>query len=257
MFDRFKGAGKRLDDIDLPRIGSQIGVGEDVLHAFLDVESSGSGFDADGRVKMLFEPHVFYKELGISKKRDAAVARGLAYQKWRAKPYPADSYPRLIDAMEINETAALRSASWGLGQIMGFNHLACGYSTVQKMVAAFAEDEESQLAAMVEFIKSKRLDQALRDRNWKKIELVYNGGGFHGSYAVKMQNAYNRWQKIKDTPFDPKTLPPFTPRVPPFTPPPPKGAPAGPIAALIAALVAGLVALFSQIGIDIKEWLPW
>lgn len=39
----FKGRAKRLDDVDLPRIGHQIGVGEDEIHAFMDVEAAGSG----------------------------------------------------------------------------------------------------------------------------------------------------------------------------------------------------------------------
>jgi hypothetical protein len=35
----FKGAAKRIEDVDLPRIGHMIGVGEDKIHAVLDVES--------------------------------------------------------------------------------------------------------------------------------------------------------------------------------------------------------------------------
>src|SRR5690606_14914854 len=116
----FKGEAKRLDDVDLPRIGHQIGVGEDELHAFMDVEAAGSGFDSQGRPKMLFEPHVFYRNL-TGAKRDRAVREGLAYPKWGEKPYPKDSYPRLKKAMLIDETAALKAASWGLTQILGEN----------------------------------------------------------------------------------------------------------------------------------------
>lgn len=39
----FKGAAKRIEDVDLPRIGQQIGVGEDVLHALIEVETRGTG----------------------------------------------------------------------------------------------------------------------------------------------------------------------------------------------------------------------
>ena len=45
----FVGTGKRLDDIDLPRMGKLIGVGEDEIHAILDVESVGRGFDSQNR----------------------------------------------------------------------------------------------------------------------------------------------------------------------------------------------------------------
>ena len=38
------GRAKRLDDIDLPKIGAMIGVGEDELHAVIDVESRGTSF---------------------------------------------------------------------------------------------------------------------------------------------------------------------------------------------------------------------
>lgn len=204
MFTGYKGAAKRLDNIDLPKIGAQIGVGEDELHAFMDVECSGAGFDAKGRVKMLFEPHVFYRELGPGKKRERAVREGLAYAKWRSVGYPADSYPRLLAAMQIDETAALSAASWGLGQIMGFNCGAAGYRIPQDMVKSFAADEVNQLQGMVNFLKSKGLAAALKEHDWAKIERVYNGGGFKGAYAAKMMNAFTRWQTIKDTPWNPE-----------------------------------------------------
>ena len=208
MTDIFKGRAKRLDDTDLPRIGSQIGVGEDEIHAFLDVEASGEGFDSKGRVKILFEPHIFYRELGPGPRRNQAVTQGLAYAKWRPGKYPADSYPRLLAAMEINADAALRSASYGLGQIMGFNHVAAGYPSVTAMVKAFADDEENHVQAMVNFLKAKGIDDDLRAHNWQKIEDVYNGGGFNGAYATKMRDRFRFWQKIKDTPWDPKAPPP-------------------------------------------------
>lgn len=135
----FQGSGIRIDDYDLPRIGAQIGVGEDEIHAVLDVEASGSGFDQKGRLKQLFESHRFYAELRKidPSKLEAAIAQHLAYPEWRPGAYPADSYPRLLQAMAIDETAALKSCSWGLGQILGSNHVAAGYPTVQAMIAAF------------------------------------------------------------------------------------------------------------------------
>lgn len=131
----FKGFARRLDDLDLPRLGASIGVGRDEIHAFLHVETSGHGFDAQGRPVILFEPHVFYRNLAGAA-RAKAVAAGLAYAKWGEKPYPRDSYPRLKAACAIDETAALRSASWGLGQVLGENFRAAGFPTVQAMVEA-------------------------------------------------------------------------------------------------------------------------
>ena len=197
----FIGAAKRLDDIDLPRIGSRIGVGEDEIHAFMEVEAAGSGFDSKNRPKMLFEPHIFYKYLGDTPERATAVKQGLAYPKWK-KGYPKDSYPRLEKAMLISKDAALKSASWGLGQILGENHKAAGYNTVNAMVTAFMADEENHLEAMVQFLITNHLDDDLRDHNWVTLARGYNGPQYaKNGYDTKLATAFAKWSKIKDTPY--------------------------------------------------------
>ena len=198
----FKGKAKRLDDIDLPYLGSQIGVGEDEIHAVLDVETAGGGFDSEGRPKMLFEPHIFYKRLSGTQLADA-VRLGLAYKSWGSKPYPKNSYDRLAAAMAINKTEALNSASWWLGQIMGFNHAAAGYVSAEAMVNDFLDDEETHLAAMVKFITTNGLDDELRSHDWAGFARGYNGSQYakHG-YHTKLEAAFKKWSRIEDTPFD-------------------------------------------------------
>lgn len=211
----FQGSGIRIDDFDIPRIGHMVGVGEDEIHAVMDIEAAGSGFDKSGRLKMLFEPHVFYRNLSGAK-RDAAVREGLAYSAWRPGAYPADSYPRLLRAIAIDETAALKSCSWGLGQIMGENFAAAGYQTPQAMVADFCRDEANQLEAMVRFIKANKLDDDLRRHDWAGFARGYNGAGYakHG-YHTKLAAAFAKWQRIKDTPWTPGAVAPA--KTPPTT----------------------------------------
>lgn len=246
----FHGAAKHLDDIDLPRIGAEIGVGEDEIHAVLDVESSGSGFDAQGRPKALYEPHVAYRN-SSGAVRDKLVAAGLAYPKWGEKPYFRDSYPRILAAQAIDETVALKATSWGLGQILGENFKAAGYATVQDMVRACVDDEEAHLAMMVNFIKANHLDAALRAHKWAVFAAGYNGAQYAtNNYDGRLAAAFAKWQRIPDTPFTiddvrmsaaresdaheagkppPMTVPIAIPVVPPSTPTPsPAPAPAPP-----------------------------
>lgn len=205
----FIGAAKRLDDIDLPRIAEQIGCGEDELHAFMDVEAAGSGFDRHGRPKMLFEPHVFYRLLGKGTKRDRAVREGLAYPKWGTKPYPADSYPALQRAILIDEDKALQAASWGLAQILGENYAAAGFASVESMVEAFMEDEEDHLQAAVTFIVSKGIDDDLREHRWADFARIYNGPGYKkNKYDEKLAKAFKKWAGIPDTPYTSENKPP-------------------------------------------------
>lgn len=197
----FNGPAKRLDDIDIPRIAALIDVGEDELHAIIDTETCGSGFDAADRPRMLFEPHVFYRNLSGAK-RVKAVKLGLAYPEWGTKPYPKNSYPRLAGAMAIDETAALRSASWGLGQILGENHKAAGYATVQAMVTDFTVDEDRQLEAVVRFIQANGLADEVQRHDWAGLARGYNGKGYaRNGYHTKLSAAFRRWQRIQDTPW--------------------------------------------------------
>lgn len=204
----FKGKGVLIDDLDLPRIGAQIGVGEDEIHVVLEVEASGSGFDSHGRLKMLFEPHIFYRNLP-ARLQSGAEHEGLAYRSWRPGAYPADSYPRLQMALTIDETAALKSASWGLGQILGENFWAAGYASVQEMIVSFCADEANQLQAMVNFIRYNKLDGALRRHDWAGFARGYNGPNYaRNGYDHKLAAAFARWQRIKDTPYPPTSVPP-------------------------------------------------
>lgn len=194
---------KKLTDYDIPRIGAEIGIDEDRVHAVLEVESRGTGFDDQGRVIMLFEPHIFYRYL-TPEKRKEAIKQGLARPKWK-RDYPKDSYPRLLAASEIDKKAAFYACSWGLGQIMGFNHFLAGYNNVFEMVKAFSKSEANQLAAMINFIETAGLDDELRNLDWRGFARGYNGSGYavHG-YHTRLEKAYKKWTKIKDTSWTPE-----------------------------------------------------
>lgn len=187
----FTGPAKPLDAHDVTTIAGYLGCHIAAVRAVLAVEAAGKGFDAKGRPKMLFEPHIFWRELKPGSKRDRAATEGLAYASWKAGAYPSDSYPRLLRAMVIDEQAALRSASWGLGQVMGFNHKAAGFDTVQRMVGAMTYSEGAQLYAMARFIVSNGLQHHLRRRDWAAFAKGYNGAGYatHG-YHTKLAAAY-------------------------------------------------------------------
>lgn len=212
----YKGNAIPLQDLDLPRVGHEIGVGEDVIHMLIEVETRGTGYDRQKRVIMLFEPHKFDKHLRKDKtKLQTARNLGLAYPVWGTKKYPKDSYPRFLQAVEIDETAAYASCSWGLGQIMGENFRMAGYNSPQEMVEAFAESEANQLEAMIAFAKSADIDDDLQriDRKLKAGQNVtatdcipiargWNGSAFaKHNYHGRLAAAANKWRKIKDTPF--------------------------------------------------------
>lgn len=183
---------KVLTSIDYTRCATLLGVDPASVRAVVAVECSGSGFLADGRPKILFERHWFYKltPLPVSKTRpDISNPRSGGYLGG------AREWNRLNAAISFDRTAALKSASWGLGQVMGFNYRAAGYSDVEDFVAAMHVSEGKQMEAMMNFIKANpAMHQALRDRNWQRFAYYYNGPAYRrNDYDNKLAAAYQKF----------------------------------------------------------------
>ena len=85
----------------------------------------------------------------------------------------AHQYDRLQSAEQLNQDAALQSASWGLGQIMGMNFAAAGFPDVTAMVAAMIGSEDAQLGAMAAFIQSNNMSVKLQNQDWAGFASMY------------------------------------------------------------------------------------
>ena len=195
------------------------------IQAVAEVESRKSGFLPDGRLVILFERHQFHKFSG-----GKFSAQHPAISNPTAGGYVggAGEWLRYEDAMKLDRRAALMSASYGLFQIMGFNHKLCGYATVEGFVAAMDEGEGEQLKAFCRFLQSAALDDELRDKQWRAFARGYNGPAYRkNNYDVKMAAAYLKFRgraPMDRTQVTPAPLPeeeqaaPSLPPVPPVEP---------------------------------------
>lgn len=197
----FIGSGKRLSDEQIFDVANELGVEGIALKAVLHVETSGVGFDSINRPKALFERHIFYRLLKDKlDKQQQAVDQKLAYPKWGTMPYPRTSdgtYEEIERAMSIDEDAALSSASWGLGQIMGMNYAAAGCDTVQEMVEAAVESEFNQLCQMAKFLENNNILPKLANKDWAGFARAYNGPSYEtNQYDKKLEIAYNKFNEL-------------------------------------------------------------
>lgn len=187
-----------LSASDIRNAAASLGVEPCAIQAVVDVESNGRGFLSDGRPKILFEGHVFWKELqkrGINPVPLAIKHPGIVYSRWDKSKYKggAAEWERLNSAALIHKDAALCSASWGLFQIMGFNYRLCGFDSVQAFVDAQKESEVRQLAAFCEFMSNNGLVMFLACREWAGFARRYNGPDYaKNQYDVKLRKAYER-----------------------------------------------------------------
>ena len=220
-----KGKAVAIGASDIAMLADKLEVHPADLEAISEVESGGFGWFKDGRIKILFEKHQFYKRLDGST-RNKAVRAGLARRIWISPKnggYKEQSnsnarYNILEKAIAYDEEAAYQSASIGRYQIMGFNYGICGFISAKHMFINFVESEAHQLRAFSNFLKGNSLVPAIRRRDFEKIETVYNGGGLNGVYAKRMERASNRLRAGKWKGYVPGLLSPTPEKIAP-TPP--------------------------------------
>lgn len=177
------------------------------VKAINEIESQGKGFLIHGRPKILFEGHVFWRELekrGINP-NDLLTERtkDVLYKKWTKSHYKggAGEYTRLekaagmSDKTEVHD-AAYCAASWGAFQIMGYHYERLGYASVDHFATEMYEHEKEHLNAFGKFIKytdfkGKSLLEWLRESNWINFAKGYNGSGYQkNKYDIKLEKAY-------------------------------------------------------------------
>lgn len=229
MSDAFplgKGEATAITDANIASLARTIGCHPATIEAISQVESNGHGWFADGRMKILFEKHWFYKLIPEAKRANA-VKNGLARKNWLSPQKggykdqgDADSrYKLLTRAIKVDEEAAYKSISMGTFQIMGFNHKLCGHQSAKQMFDAFCESEGMQLSALAGFLVGKNLSDALKHADFATIEQVYNGGGLNGAYADRMEKAYKALRAGKWANWNAKEAP--KPSAAPTAPPKP------------------------------------
>lgn len=193
---------ENLKENDFQRVADWLGVEMAVVKAVQTVETGGrGGFVAPGRPVILFEGHIFWRELkkqGLDPEKYVAGNENILYPKWEKGHYYGGirEYERLEKARKIHKEAADASTSWGMFQVMGFNYVMCGYGSVDEMVKDMCTGEDKQLEAFARFVKLTGLRPNLERKDWTGFAKRYNGSGYaQNQYDKKLEEAYRRLAK--------------------------------------------------------------
>lgn len=188
----FQGAGVPATREGILTVLDALNVKLPQLLAVVTVETSGCGCLADRRPIILFERHIFSK---LTDGRFDAEHPSISNRTPGGYSHGSAEYNRLAEAVQLDRTAALKSASWGLGQVMGFNFDKAGYESVETMVQKNMESEDEQLMAMAKFLKASGLDRPLAAQDWASFARGYNGPDFaRNLYDAKLAAAFQRYQ---------------------------------------------------------------
>lgn len=201
--DDIEPVSKKPSKADIIAVANDLKIEPAALKAVIDVEAAGNGFDKQGRPTILFEPHVFWGELGkihyYTKRAELHKSHpGILSPTWDKSLYRigGSSHDKLKIAAELNWEAAHKSASWGLGQILGRNAVIIGYPSVKAFIDDMYESEAKQLKAMGMFLKANGLIAKLQRHDWAGFARGYNGSAYaKNQYDVKLSAAYNLAKK--------------------------------------------------------------
>ena len=185
-----------LSEKDFQDLSREFGLEIAIIKAVMEVEAAGSGFlikePAPARPKILFEAHWFYQ---LTPKPVSKTRPDLSSPRWNRSLYKGGSaeWNRLLDAMEFDEVQALKSASYGIGQVMGFNYTVAGCNSIQQFIEENFAGEYWQARHMMNFIVNNNLLDELKRLNWAGFAHRYNGSGYrHNHYDTKLARAYHR-----------------------------------------------------------------
>jgi hypothetical protein len=187
---------KVLTQDQIHTAANEAGIEFAALRSVIQVECKGSGFDTTGAPVILFERHIFYRQLSAEGKVGIQLKASherpdLCNQEQGGYGLESAQHGRLQAACSYDRTAALESASWGLGQIMGYQWKALGYSALQDFINAMYKDEAGQLDAMIRFIKVNKLVDYLNNHQWAAFAAKFNGPSYAiNHYDTKLADAH-------------------------------------------------------------------
>lgn len=140
-------------------------------------ESRGLGFDETGRLIVLYEPHVAYKNARRPKEA-AARAPKLFYRSWiDPKDVPRSQWhayrttqeqrwEMIGEAADIDFEAAIDAVSWGRFQVMGYWAEKLGFRDTLHMIEHMYEGEHNHLDVFLRYCRMDGLLPALKRGDW-------------------------------------------------------------------------------------------
>lgn len=191
-------AAPTIDD-EIDWAATQLGCDPAAIHAVVDIEAGHihDGFWGPGKPVIHFSFNQFKKyaaKRGINVESHRKTHPVLFQSPDRSKHGGSAMKAmkaRLDQAMAIDSVAAIQATFWGMMQIAGFNWKLCGASSPQEFCRQMEGDNHTQMQLFVNFLRSTRLDEPLRQHNWARFARGYNGPSYASrGYHTRLARAY-------------------------------------------------------------------
>ncbi len=162
-----------VNDADMVAFASNLGCTVKQLRAVASVESSGGGFDAKGRPKILYERHLFHRLTdGAHSPASFSQASGGGYSE--------SSWDKLAMACGADPDAAFAACSWGKFQVLGLHWSKLGYASPYDLAHSCVESEAAHYDLFARYIQTFGLVDELRAVSRDPEDCRGFAAGFNG-----------------------------------------------------------------------------
>lgn len=193
----------RLTEEDYREVAEELGVEVAAIKAVIDIEAGKAhkGFWAPGKPIINFDLTMFRKfaprnglSLATARKKAPVIFSRPDVRKYGSQQ--AGQQARLDAACALCPGAGIEGTFWGMFQIGGFNWKKLGFESPEAFAEAMSHSERAQLEIFARFLKTFNMVDDIRNRQWLKFALKYNGPRAKSrGYHTRMAAAYNRYKK--------------------------------------------------------------
>lgn len=194
-----------LTDDDYAAVAQRLGIEVAAIKAIVDIETGRThcGFASPGQPIINFDLAVFSsfarrRGVNLANYRDS---HAVVFARPNARRYGTRQnaqHARLEAARLICNEAAIEGTFWGMFQIGGFNWKKCGAADIDDFVERMSRSEREQLELFANFIENSGLTRYLKNKDWARFALRYNGPGYRKrGYHTLMARSYKK--HLKDT----------------------------------------------------------
>jgi hypothetical protein len=198
------------------QLASGLGVATHAAAGIMKAESGGATFsEQTDKAIVRFENHVFWDRWGKSNKgvydlhfdfdrskggkrftdhlfRETATGQWNNCHQNQTQEWNVMEFAASLSSKE----EAYGSASWGAGQIMGFNSASVGFATATELAEAYNRSERSQVTGIFEFIRAHGLVSAVQAADYIAVAKKYNGKGQAAVYGANIKAAAEAYQRV-------------------------------------------------------------
>ena len=168
---------------------ARLGIDGPTLMAVRRVEAGTlEGFTADGRPVIVFEGREFAR---LTKGRFNGSHPQLTSPRPQSGLGNGGGWKSLTEAYALDPDAAYAATSFGVFQIIGFNHRRVGFDTVGEYARFVSRSEANQVEVWARFLESQGMLESLRKHDWASFSRRYHGRpAASNQYAARLAAAY-------------------------------------------------------------------